>query len=204
MKHNLIYKFLIIALILPCIFLLTACNQKTAYITKIEKNTNGGYTITYSNGKTSVLERVTDIDVSIDDLKNIWKEEHGQNESFSEYLINNADLVISYNIGVDELTEAWQEDYENGKTSLTYSEFLAQFATVNDSLNLTSSINSALLNCVSIVCKFTYSETNPWTGNSTEKDSSGAGSGVIYSLDKTNREAYIITNYHVVYDSENS
>ncbi len=44
-----------------------------------------------------------------------------------------------------------------------------------------------MLSSVSIVCKFA--------------DSVSAGSGVIYKVDKTTGDAYIITNYHVVYSA---
>lgn len=47
-----------------------------------------------------------------------------------------------------------------------------------------AAINRSLLSSVSIVC-----------------DESNAGSGVIYKLDKSKGEAYVITNYHVVYNS---
>ena len=53
--------------------------------------------------------------------------------------------------------------------------------------------NLALLSSVSVYCTFTVSS---WMGSS---ESSSAGSGVIYQLDKESGDAYIITNYHVVY-----
>ncbi len=51
-----------------------------------------------------------------------------------------------------------------------------------------SAVNKTLLSSVSIVCSF---------GGSVS-----AGSGVIYKLDKERGDAYIITNYHVVYMSD--
>lgn len=71
-----------------------------------------------------------------------------------------------------------------------------------ENINIQSSANKnllaaskALLSSVSIVCKFTESS---W-GSSNQTAS--AGSGVIYKLDKEKGDAYIITNYHVVYDA---
>lgn len=59
----------------------------------------------------------------------------------------------------------------------------------------------ALLSVVSIKCVFkTYSQ-GLYPGGSSSKEKTGAGSGVIYKLDKNNGDAYIITNYHVVYYS---
>ena len=59
----------------------------------------------------------------------------------------------------------------------------------------------ALLSVVSIKCVFkTYSQ-GLYPGGSSSKEKAAAGSGVIYKLDKNRGEAYIITNYHVVYYS---
>lgn len=57
--------------------------------------------------------------------------------------------------------------------------------------------NLALLSAVSVYCDFTVT-TSSWVGSRTETTTSG-GSGVIYQLDKEAGDAYIITNYHVVY-----
>lgn len=53
------------------------------------------------------------------------------------------------------------------------------------SLENVSAENRTLLSTVSIIANF--------------GDTPGAGSGVIYQLDKANGNAYIVTNYHVVY-----
>ncbi len=49
-----------------------------------------------------------------------------------------------------------------------------------------------LRSAVSITCAF--------TDKTTDEEYGSAGSGVIYTLDKTEGDAFIITNYHVVYD----
>ena len=61
--------------------------------------------------------------------------------------------------------------------------------------------SKALLSAVSIFCTF---ETVSYSGfgQSSVNESYSAGSGVIYKLDKTRGDAYIITNHHVVYNSE--
>jgi serine protease Do len=56
----------------------------------------------------------------------------------------------------------------------------------------------SLLSSVSVFCTFNGRET---VFGSAEDDYS-AGSGVIYKMNKSNGDAYIITNYHVVYNSD--
>lgn len=56
-----------------------------------------------------------------------------------------------------------------------------------------------LRSAVSIACKF--KANSMWGGI---QEYSSEGSGVIYKLDKANGDAFIITNYHVVYDSSNN
>lgn len=63
--------------------------------------------------------------------------------------------------------------------------------------------SKGLLSSVSVYCVF---EKNYTTGigpgsQSSSREYASAGSGVIYSIDKSTGSAYIITNYHVVYDS---
>lgn len=58
--------------------------------------------------------------------------------------------------------------------------------------------NLALLSAVSIYCNFTIS--SGWLGQT--KSATSAGSGVIYQLDRESGDAYIITNYHVVYAAD--
>ena len=65
--------------------------------------------------------------------------------------------------------------------------------------------NKALLSAVSIVSQFDSSNSG-WIGgfgsSSGSSTSSSRGSGVIYKLDKSKGEAYVITNYHVVYNAD--
>lgn len=69
----------------------------------------------------------------------------------------------------------------------------------NDSIIAAS---KALLSTVSVFCTFEKTVYFWGTGGrmSTQQYSS-AGAGVIFRLDKARGEAYILTNYHVVYDS---
>ena len=79
----------------------------------------------------------------------------------------------------------------------------------NNNIQINSSENQnlvaaskGLLSAVSIHCKFKITTmSTPLFGTPTPSTEtvSSAGSGVIYTLDKTAGSAYIITNYHVVY-----
>ena len=61
----------------------------------------------------------------------------------------------------------------------------------------------ALLSVVSITCNFEELYTSGWYGShqTTLRTTTYYGSGVIYKLDKAKGDAYVITNYHVVYNS---
>ncbi len=61
----------------------------------------------------------------------------------------------------------------------------------------------ALLSAVSVYSTFNYRYQSGFGGfgGYTTGTGTSAGSGVIYQLDKTKGDAYIITNYHVVYDA---
>lgn len=65
-----------------------------------------------------------------------------------------------------------------------------------------------LRSAVSIVCNFqTTVQQGGWRpgfGSTTTKNYSSAGSGVIYQLNKDEGDAFIITNYHVVYDASSN
>ena len=111
---------------------------------------------------------------------------------------------------------------ENGELILIYSNGTEQNLGVvvgkdgaDGSLNITangSSIPAAsskgLRSAVSIVCNFQATVQQggwrPGSGSSTTKDYYSKGSGVIYQMDKTKGDAFIITNYHVVYDASSN
>ena len=72
-------------------------------------------------------------------------------------------------------------------------------------INTTDSVQTiaaskALLSTVSISSTFEIEYDSFFTGPYVQ-DAKYSGSGVIYKLDKTTGDAYVITNYHVVYNS---
>lgn len=84
--------------------------------------------------------------------------------------------------------------------------------TINSSDNKNAlSASKGLLSTVSITAKFTVTTVTPpsffYPGSTETTEQTSRGSGVIYKIDKGKGDAYIITNYHVVYskgaDTEN-
>ena len=72
--------------------------------------------------------------------------------------------------------------------------------------NQVVAISRAMLSTVGVQCAFTETYYvvggGLWPGYTTEDQTVYSyGSGVIYTMDKTEGDAYIVTNYHVVYDS---
>ena len=91
----------------------------------------------------------------------------------------------------------------------TFWDFVEEYLHT-DNGNVEFAVNKALLSAVSVFSNFTTTVTGyrftinglePYTY---EEQYSGAGSGVIYTLDKEEGDAYIITNYHVVYDANSN
>ena len=78
--------------------------------------------------------------------------------------------------------------------------------TINGVTQDNATAGKALLSAVSIRCVFktTAYGTSYQPGATANREKTSAGSGVIYKLDKNKGDAYIITNYHVVYYSQSN
>ncbi|MDE6274261.1 MAG: S1C family serine protease [Clostridiales bacterium] len=103
-----------------------------------------------------------------------------------------------------ELRKLYDEARADGYTG-SFVDFLKEL-NISLSGDDSAQINAALTSVVSIVCPFTkieYIKTD-WFGSTQKQETTitSAGSGVIYSLDRGAGDAYIITNYHVVYSAE--
>ena len=72
---------------------------------------------------------------------------------------------------------------------------------INKGSNIAYATSKGLQSAVSIVCNFTPKQSQWYTGK-VQQDYSASGSGVIYRLDKTTGDEFIITNHHVVYDAD--
>ena len=100
-----------------------------------------------------------------------------------------------------ELKKVYEELVESGEFEGTFFEFVEQYYKNNNESNnttpqtdLTESINKAILSAVIVQSQFTKDNDSYYS----------SGSGVIYKLDKKTGDAYIITNYHVVYDNSSN
>ena len=69
-----------------------------------------------------------------------------------------------------------------------------------------AAVSKGLRSAVSILCKFqvTTQSGSFLKPSTTTKEYSSAGSGVIYQLDNSSGDAFIITNYHVVYNASSN
>ncbi len=84
------------------------------------------------------------------------------------------------------------KDGEDGKDGATV---------ITSDYGIGAACAKGLRSAVSIVSNFTAAYPNYQTG---ENQYASAGSGVIYQMDKSSGDAFIITNYHVVYDSKSN
>ena len=78
----------------------------------------------------------------------------------------------------------------------------------SDGSRIPAASSKGLRSAVSIVCNFQATVQQggwrPGSSSTTTKDYSSAGSGVIYQMDTSEGDAFIITNYHVVYDASSN
>ncbi|MDD4291666.1 MAG: trypsin-like peptidase domain-containing protein [Clostridia bacterium] len=96
----------------------------------------------------------------------------------------------------------YKEAVENGYEG-TFFEFLEEYFGSSESKGSVEYATSVgLLSAVSVYCDFTVTTKvyTPWGSRDQTETQTSAGAGVIYALDKEEGDAYIITNYHVVYD----
>lgn len=110
-----------------------------------------------------------------------------------------ADWISSVTNSGTEARKLYEEAKADGYTG-TYVEFLKEigYAAQDGSV----SVSGALMSVVSVMSAFSEQAYTYVNGRPVyqEKTVYSSGSGVIYSLDKKQGDAYIITNYHVVYD----
>ena len=124
----------------------------------------------------------------------------------------NGELILTYGDGTEQnVGTVVGKDGKNGANGKKGANGQNGVDGADGSLIITSdgsSISAAsakgLRSAVSIVCKFmanvSYGGWGPNSGSATTKEYASAGSGVIYRMDKAEGDAFIITNYHVVYD----
>ena len=99
----------------------------------------------------------------------------------------------------DELDKILNSKLPGGKPTVESGD--NNYITIEgDGQNLAAA-GKSLLSAVSIYASFEVLTSSFFGGTSVETAYS-AGSGVIYKLDKTSGDAYVITNYHVVYNHQ--
>lgn len=91
----------------------------------------------------------------------------------------------------------------NNQNSSTQNPINNYIEILGDEGNVSFAASKGLRSAVSVYCSFTATSSGswPWNPYPTEQTYYSAGSGVIYDLDK-NGNAFVITNYHVVYDAD--
>ncbi len=123
--------------------------------------------------------------------------ENGYNGTQSQWLNS-----LQGNNGADAskitIEEIYQEAQEKGYEG-SFLDFLKEYLSFNTYEDTSYATNKALLNVVSI--SVTHKKSGSLFFGGTY---SSAGSGVIYHLDKAAGNAYIITNYHVLYDTNSN
>ncbi len=164
-----------------CMFVMTACSEEVGGESAYELAVKNGFEGT----ETEWLESLRGTD-GVD----------GQNGQDGLNGLNGSDGKDNV-LTIDDYYEAAKEEGYEG-TKLDFIKEVAGGAVQTDN-KLTVSKN--LFSSVSIVCGFDYTYTTI-TGKTETTTVTSGGSGVIYKLDKIAGSAYIITNYHVVYNAD--
>ena len=154
-----------------------AGGENQAYVVSVEQTENG-YSVTYSDGRVEQLTSTA-----------------GKDGKDGEDGKDGSDLTIEdiYNTYVAETG-----------SDMTLAQFIEQYLTISADDTGSSQISRSLLSSVSVYAEFV--ETTVVSGGfpgmggiTTSQIAQSGGSGVIYGIDDD--YVYILTNYHVVYDS---
>lgn len=104
-------------------------------------------------------------------------------------------------ITIEDLYEAARNDGFEGSMSDFIKEYLNANAQIPDEKN---AVNKAVFSVCDVIANFQTKDSIKWGMTVPGKTVTSAGAGVVYSLDKESGDAYVITNHHVVYNSESS
>ena len=122
----------------------------------------------------------------------------------------NGELVLSYADGSEQnLGVVVGANGADGKDSSNGAISSGTVVINSEKSNISAATAKGLANAVSITCNFKTTVQagggwRPGSSNTSQKEYSSSGSGVIYKLDKAAGDAFIITNYHVVYDASSN
>ena len=169
----------LIAIVMPCCILFAGCSTDLVAVKDISYTRTEGlsdiYTITYTNGTTSEFRVKNGADGA--------KGEDGKD---------------AQNVTITEIFEKYKETHAGA----TYEEFLKEYLSFENN-EKTKVINECLLSSFILYSEFKTTEavhTGFLSTGTINSVSRSGGSGILYRLD--NDYAYIITNYHVVYNSK--
>lgn len=102
-------------------------------------------------------------------------------------------------ITVEALYAAAKADGYTG----TFSDFIKDYISENiDYYDEKAAINKALFSVCDVIVTFKTKDVQSYFGTIKGETVTSAGAGVVYSLDKEQGSATIITNFHVVYNSD--
>jgi len=102
-------------------------------------------------------------------------------------------------VSIEDIYSVAQQNGYTGTILEFIEEYLGSSISAEDKVTLATS--RALMSTVNIFVEYTVTSVRNWFGN-TKNLSIGAGAGVIVDIDKQTGDAYIMTNFHVVYNSE--
>lgn len=181
------------AMVLPFSLMLAGCDGEEAVgISKIEKTSSDGlvdtYTIYYTDGTTTTFDVTNGKDgESSDNDPTISISDDG-------YWIINGEKTTNKargeDVSISDVYNKYCEEY--GPTS--YEEFLKEYLTFDNSDN-----SVVIANCLRSVLKVNVEHCITQGITNTNTISLSSGSAVIYKMES--EYTYIVTNYHVVYNS---
>lgn len=182
MKKGIKYILTSLIVMILCTITLTGCVANNASVFEITKQNmlNNSQNITEwenTNNNNQAINTPVTIEQEISNIT--VNNEYSQFSTYDNY------LALKEN-----------EGYEG-----TFSDFLNEYVYNSSTISnpVEACVNSRLMSVVSIIAEFhSLSSSYPYRETNKTTDFS-AGSGVIYKLDKENGDAYIITNYHVIY-----
>lgn len=139
---------------------------------------------------------------SVSEVYDAWLEQGGEGD-FNAFLKEYLSLRVG---SVDaptakEFYETWLDEGNSG----SYAAFLKEYLpTCSVGENDTDVAMHNLLSTVEVCCGFTVTKTETGSKKSATSVAWSSGSGVVWTLDKENGNAYIVTNYHVVYNADSN
>ncbi len=160
----------LLLIIMPCFLVFAGCNYNSIGVVSIVKTNTNGLVDTYT------------ITYS-----------NGETSTFD--IVNGKDGTDS-SITIDDIYNKYIEEYGD----ISYKEFLELYLNIDSNTDLSSVIQQSLLSSMKVYSEFTVTTSSGFGPYITETKevSISSGSAVIYEIDSN--YAYIVTNYHVVFE----